>query len=722
MSITETASFDSICVFSNRLAIDSSKRSFLFKKAISFNQPIKVWNVGSVTNMSSMFNSATSFNQTINSWDVRNVTNMANMFQYAISFNMPLNEWVPFSVQSMEAMFKNALTFDQNIGSWNIKNITTCAEMFNGVTLSNANYEGLLIGWNNQDLNQNIVFDGGNSNYFSNESVAAKHNMITNDNWTITDGGKKQQVFWTGANSTDWNDPENWDINRVPTQHENVVLADVENAPIINTDENHTVNKLINDENLSISTNASLTVLGDINQKNTISISSSYNANGSLIVKGNQISLNPADVIYERFVSGNEWHLISSPVTDFNIDTFVADSPLNEEEQGNVKSLGFYDNHANPNWSYYKVDDNPGNFISGKGYSVNTSIKTLLTFRGKLMSENLSKHKITENFSGWNLVGNPYTAFINLNTAANENDNFLEKNAENFDPAFATIYLWNPNTTSYEPVGNGLGAKHIAPGQGFFVKSKNAVGEINITKSMLSHQSGNLFLKDIQPENIVLQISDNIATSETTIAFKEGMTKSLDLSYDAAVFNGESKNLSIYSHLIEDNDDISFAIQFLPELDKYNSIVPIGISQNGFNEITLSLKDSNISPSAYIYLEDKVENTFTEISTSTNYKFHLRTEAPETGRFFLHFQANPLSANEFDTSKINIYKDNNNALQIKGISKGLLNMYSITGQQILKNKKINSNSTTIQIPKIATGVYLLKINFEGKEYVQKILF
>ena len=696
--------------------------SFLFKKAGAFNQPINNWNITNVTNMVSMFESATLFNQSLNDWDVANVSNMSNMFEDAISFNLPLKNWNTSNVSFMVGMFKNALTFNQNIGSWSLKNIESCVEMFYGVTLSNVNYEALLIGWNDQDLNPNIVFDGGNSNYYTNEVVVAKQNMLNNDNWTITDDGKTEQIIWTGANSTDWNDPGNWDTNTVPTQNENVILANVANAPIINTDENHIVNKLINNQTLSISTNSSLTVLDDINQRNTISISSSRFSNGSLVVRGNQLNLTPPNITYLRYVSGNNWHTIASPVTNFDIDVFAAATAL-AEGQNNNRGIGFYDNNANPRWSYYQDGANDtGNFIAGKGYSIRTSANAFLNFTGKLNANNVSNYAITENLDGWNLVGNPYPAFINANTNADENENLLTQNAVNLDPVFANIYVWNPTTTSYEPIGNGLGARYIAPGQGFFVKARNGGGTIDIQKSMLSHQTGNLFLKGNQPQKIVLQIDDKTNISETTIAFKQGMTKGLDVTYDAAVFSGESKSLSIYTNLLEDNENTPFAIQFLPALENNDFIIPLGIKQNEASEITLSLKKTSLTSNKKIYLEDKLENTFTEISNNSDYKFSHQNDASETGRFYVHFQQKALHINTIDASKISIYKDNNNAIQVKGISNGVLNMYSITGQQILKNRRVNSNSATIQIPKISRGVYLLKINFEGKEYVQKMLF
>jgi surface protein len=160
----------------------------MFASTKFFNQDISNWDVSKVANMYYMF-SYSKFNQNINNWNVGKVNDMQGIFNSA-SFNQPLNNWDVSNVKKMARMFRNAIDFDQDISFWNLESIETCAQMFEGVTLSNANYEALLIGWNNQDLNQNIVFDGGNSTYTSNEAETAKQNMIDNDNWTITDGGK----------------------------------------------------------------------------------------------------------------------------------------------------------------------------------------------------------------------------------------------------------------------------------------------------------------------------------------------------------------------------------------------------------------------------------------------------------------------------------------------------------------------------------------------------
>jgi hypothetical protein len=59
--------------------------------------------------------------------------------------------------------------------------------MFNSITLSTANYDSLLIGWNAQVLQSTVTFSGGNSTYCA--GTSARANMISSDSWTITDGG-----------------------------------------------------------------------------------------------------------------------------------------------------------------------------------------------------------------------------------------------------------------------------------------------------------------------------------------------------------------------------------------------------------------------------------------------------------------------------------------------------------------------------------------------------
>jgi gliding motility-associated-like protein len=159
----------------------------MFAQARAFNQNISNWDVSNVTNMGALFGRADDFNQNLNNWDVGNVTNMQYMFDQAFSFNQDIGNWNVSNVTQMADMFKDATSFDQDLGNWATSSLIGASDMFANVTLSTSNYDSLLIGWDLQNLNPNVNFSGGNSQYCAGE--AARTNMISNDLWSISDGG-----------------------------------------------------------------------------------------------------------------------------------------------------------------------------------------------------------------------------------------------------------------------------------------------------------------------------------------------------------------------------------------------------------------------------------------------------------------------------------------------------------------------------------------------------
>src|SRR3989339_868154 len=161
----------------------------MFNGAISFNQNLTNWDTSKVINMDHMFYNATSFNGNISNWNTSSVTDMNNMFYNATSFNQDLSNWDVSSVINMDNMFYNATNFNGNISSWNISKVESMENMFYGATLDTEIYDEILINWANlSSLKNNTPFHAGNSKYSS--SASDKRNyIITNYNWTITDGG-----------------------------------------------------------------------------------------------------------------------------------------------------------------------------------------------------------------------------------------------------------------------------------------------------------------------------------------------------------------------------------------------------------------------------------------------------------------------------------------------------------------------------------------------------
>ena len=187
MSFMFTATYNFSADLHNWDTSHVTNMAYMFNDT-NFNGDIGSWNTGNVTNMVGMFKYAIDFNQDISNWDTSKVTNMGEMFVDADAFNQNISGWNTGNVTNMNYMFQNTNVFNQNLGAWDVSKVTTAINMFAGKTLSTANYDALLIGWDAQTLRPNVTFSGGYSRYC--DGAAARANMIASDGWIITDSGQ----------------------------------------------------------------------------------------------------------------------------------------------------------------------------------------------------------------------------------------------------------------------------------------------------------------------------------------------------------------------------------------------------------------------------------------------------------------------------------------------------------------------------------------------------
>lgn len=165
-------------------AIDISR---MFIYCDMFDQPLNNWNVSNIEGFHYAFYSCDNFNQDLDLWNTISATNMSNMFSYCDNFNGDVTTWNTSSVSNMSNMFISNFSFDQDLSAWDVSALSNASGMFNNVTLSTANYDALLMGWNAQTLQSDVIFSGGNSQYCAAED--ARNTMSTIDTWIITDGG-----------------------------------------------------------------------------------------------------------------------------------------------------------------------------------------------------------------------------------------------------------------------------------------------------------------------------------------------------------------------------------------------------------------------------------------------------------------------------------------------------------------------------------------------------
>ena len=152
--------------------------------------------------MESMFQGAALADPDTSSWYTVAVDDMSSMFHGATSANPDISGWNTAKVYRMIRMFDGATSFDRDLGPWDVTALEDAASMFNAVTLSTANYDSLLTGWNAQALLTGVFFSGGSSKYCSESAVTARANMIASDSWVIKDGGYEcpAATFTIGGN------------------------------------------------------------------------------------------------------------------------------------------------------------------------------------------------------------------------------------------------------------------------------------------------------------------------------------------------------------------------------------------------------------------------------------------------------------------------------------------------------------------------------------------
>jgi hypothetical protein len=94
-------------------------------------------------------------------------------------------------------------------------------------------------------------------------------------------------VAWTGAVSSDWSDGGNWNLLRVPTANDTVVIAPAEHQPVI-SDGDKTIHTLMTTDTLATSLDLgghTLTITGDV------SAPGSTVSNGTVRMDGTDVSL-----------------------------------------------------------------------------------------------------------------------------------------------------------------------------------------------------------------------------------------------------------------------------------------------------------------------------------------------------------------------------------------------------------------------------------------------
>ncbi|CAM1334957.1 T9SS type A sorting domain-containing protein [Tenacibaculum aestuariivivum] len=488
---------------------------------------------------------------------------------------------------------------------------------------------------------------------------------------------------WTGAFNNTWNITLNWNPTTVPPQNADIIIP----SGLINYP---TTNSPVTFNTLTIESGASFipnsTVTGTVN--------------------------------YKRNLPTTNWYLISSPLSNVAAYNFIDKNNIATGSNSNL-GLAFYDTN-NSAWEYLQAIPNgsplPPLMMDQSGYSVKVTTPGDITFTGSCNSTTIN-HPISTDGNNFNLVGNPYSSYINLGDFFNDNTtgNIVSE---------STIWLWNEATNNYELKMSGIDADfQISPGQGFFVK---AAANTNITFDVenQNHLVTDTFQKNQPKTQVVLNATENGTTKSTKIYYINGTTKGFDDGYDGTLFGGKTNDYDLYSQLVADNVGANYAIQSLPNNDMENTVVPVGLEAKVGKKIIFSANTTSLPNNFKVYLEDRLKGKFINLSEK-NYTTTLESTAKGIGQFFIHTTSKNLDNTPItqDLENITIYKSANNSITITGLQtdKALINVFSILGKKIYSTHFKSNGISTIKLPKTAKGVYVIKLRSKLGQLSKKII-
>jgi hypothetical protein len=463
---------------------------------------------------------------------------------------------------------------------------------------------------------------------------------------------------------------------------------------------------------VSVINGGKLIITGATDGKLTIKSTSA--GTGSLLVDntaGSAVTVPENNAYVERYLAVDQWHYISSPVSNAVSGLFLGDY-LKTSDQ--TTALG---------WGGYIV---PVNVVLDpmRGYAVwkptvNASWKEVFS-GGYLNNGNLSINIgwAAGTWAGWHLVGNPYPCAMNLSTGV------TWTNVE------ATVWFWNGSAGNYQAwPTNGLGTgiynggthSNIVPAmQGFFVHSTNAIASLAFTNATRVNNA-EPFLKSTPDPHLVIKATGYINSyfDIVSIQFNPTATPGYNEGCDALKLAGYAEAPQLYT-LINDTNVTCNALPF-----NHSTItVPMGFSCGLSGDYTL-IADSlqTFDPAISITLEDLQVRTTQNLRTNPVYEFsYATTDDPK--RFLLHFNNPTFGTSEIlaNTEPVQIYSYGNSVyIRKTGTDplNGQLFVYDPLGKE-LYNSNVDDSPLSKYNLSLSTGYYLVKVVTGASVYSKKV--
>jgi hypothetical protein len=511
---------------------------------------------------------------------------------------------------------------------------------------------------------------------------------------SISGGGLTNFIF---SGTGNWSSAPNWNWEAVPTVYNS---ATINGAATTDAD--------VSISNLVVSAGNSLTIgSGKTFKYNDLTLKSGTTGTATFISDISGIEAN-----VEQYFTGNT----NTGTGNANGRFWYTAIPVSQTFSSVFDAVGtsklwYYTENTH---SYSEITDNNALLTSGTGYVARLANTQTVTFTGTLNSGNITLNPTFANDAapkqGYNLIGNPYTAYLNWENVAKTNvSNTIWRRT--FSGSAMVFETWD-GLLGTNISGQGEVDQYIAPMQAFWVKATASGAQLDIPASARSTRSGKL-LKSKEDYSILrLQLANATQVDEAILAFGD------EIRPASAKMSNESADVpEIYTLSSEKEQVINYYAK-----PQASSQIALGFRTGKANTFTIKASEiRNFANGASIILEDKLTGKKQDLRLNPEYQFTSEI-ATTSSRFVLHFAEATTGINELENENISINQGINNQILVKLNSqsdkKAQLTVYTALGQKVLTHEFAGDEyQFTANFP---AGVYLISVVANGKQTTIKI--
>jgi len=558
--------------------------------------------------------------------------------------------------------------------------------------------------------------------------------------------------LWTGNSDSNWNTPGNW-TKGVPLPGDIVEFATTNNngtatAKDLVLNGNYTIGNLINmsTNRLVIPTGYCLTVTNSITTNGTadqiyIQTSASTGINGSLIFH-NPVS-SPVSATVDMYSKASwdmgqakgsqyRWQFFGIPLRTVIASTFVNSSYVRQ----------MHENDNPVHWEQLIISSPLSSFT---GYEITQSAGHTYIFKGQLENSDYPTTQqpftSTVSYPGQSLIGNPYTAAIDISKIAfglgmlqtvylYNTGTYHDWSTQNEDSLDININAGQYSAIPWAHAGDA-GLQHQIPSmQAFLVKAKSldASATIAIPYSAVSTVVANSVAQRAPNKEKVSTLSDSIYTiidvkgsrfSDRMWIFTDpNCTHGFDNGWDGEKFIGSKLTPQLYAMETD-------GIYQVNSVDDMNNTY-LGFRAGEDSIYTLTFTHQNLGLKyTNVYLVDSVAQQTVNITPSgTQYTFRSLPTDTIIKRFKII--TNPeistaITAPVTKNSQLKVFSSNHTVfIDNPSDYKGSLSLYDTSGR-IIRESNFTANGVTTIRTDLIPGSYLIKATTKLEKVTKNII-